>query len=160
MAPPPLTATTRYIPEGTRKVYWVPTIAVQSAPTRAELNAGTDLTAEIFDVTGFTVTSNTIEVPDLSSRFTAKIPGLVVADDSALVCYASQTSNDVRTVLPRDTAGFVVILWEGDVSGQKMDVFPSKVVSTSILTPIADPARINVAIAVTKVPSQNVVIPP
>jgi len=160
MAPPPLNVTSRYLPEGTRKVYWVPTIAVQASPTRAELNAGIDLSAEIFDVTGFSVTSNSIEVPDLSSRFTAKIPGLIVADDSALVIYASQNSNDVRTVLPRDTAGFVAMLWEGDVAGQKMDIFPVKIAVTSILTPIGDPARINVAITITKVPSQNVVIPP
>src|SRR6266705_1774674 len=127
MPPSPLSATTRYIPPGTRKIYWVTTIATYTAPTRAELNAGIDLTAEVAEISGFTTTSDTTETPDLSTRFTAKIPGRITADDSSLSFYASSNSSDVRTVLPRDTAGFVVILWEGDVTGQRMDVFPAKV---------------------------------
>src|SRR5713101_8748825 len=103
MAPPTLVPTSRYVPEGTRKIYYVPTIATQSAPTRAEMNAGVDLTPEIAVMTGFTVKSDTVEVPDMSTRFTGKIPARIVADDSMITFYASSTSNDVRTVLPRDT---------------------------------------------------------
>ena len=75
--------------------------------TRAEINAGTDLTAEIAEMSGFTVTSDSVDTPDLSNRFTAKIPGRITADDSSISFYASSTSADVRTVLPRDTAGYV-----------------------------------------------------
>ena len=108
MAPSPLSATTRYVPEGTRKIYWCPTIVTQASPTRAELNGGTDLTNEIAEITGFTVTSDTVDVPDLSGRFTAKVAGRINAADSALRFYASSNSADVRTVLPRDTVGFVI----------------------------------------------------
>ena len=159
MAPPKLTVTTRYIPPSVRKFYFVPTIATQASPTRAELNAGTDLSDEIAEVSGFTVTSAAVEVPDLSSRFTAKIPGRITADDSSVRCYASSNSNDVRSVLPRDTAGFILALWEGDVPTQKMDVFPVKVSACVIQTGIEDPASIEVQMTVTKVPSQNVTIP-
>ena len=48
----PLTPTTRYFPPGVRKVYWVPTISNYNAPTRGELNAGTDLSAEIETMNG------------------------------------------------------------------------------------------------------------
>jgi hypothetical protein len=159
MAPPVLTPTLRYVPEGTRKIYYVLTIATQSAPTRAEMNAGTDLTNEIAEMSGFTVSSDTAEVPDLATRFTGKIPARITADDSSIRFYASSTSNDVRTVLPRDTAGFVICLWEGDVPTQKMDVFPIKVSATSVQTGIDDPGSVLVAFTVTKIPSQNVTIP-
>jgi hypothetical protein len=159
MPPTPLTATVRYIPPGTRKVYWVTTIATYTSPTRAELNAGTDLSAEIAEMSGFTVTSDSVDTPDLSTRFTAKIPGRITADDSSISFYASSTSSDVRTVLPRDTAGFVVILPEGDVTGQKMDIFPAKVASTAVDTAMEDPAKINIQFTVTRVPALNVTIP-
>ena len=159
MAPPKLTATVRYVPEGTRKIYYVPAIATQSSPTRAEINAGTDLSDEIAEMSGFTVTSDTAETPDMASRFTSKIPARITADDSTIRMYATVTSNDVRAVLPRDTAGFVLCLWEGDVPGQKMDVFPVKVGATSVQTGVEDPGSVEVQFTITKIPSQNVTVP-
>jgi len=44
MAAPPITGSTRYIPEGVTHFYFVSSIANYLSPTRAELNAGTDLT--------------------------------------------------------------------------------------------------------------------
>jgi hypothetical protein len=159
MPPSPLTSTVRYIPPGTRKIYWVTTIATYTAPSRGELNAGIDLSAEVSAVNGFTVTSTTQDTPDLSTRFTAKIPGRITADNSSLVFYASSTSSDVRTVLPRDTAGYVVFLWEGDVTSQKMDIFPAKVTTASIDGNMENPQAINIEFAITKVPALNVTIP-
>jgi hypothetical protein len=159
MAPPKLNVTSRYVSEGTRKIYFVTTIATQASPTRAEINAGTDLTDEIAEMSGFAVSSDQAEVPDMASRFTGKIPGRITADDSSIRFYASSTSNDVRTVLPRDTAGFVLTLWEGDVPTQKMDVWPVKVGSAAVQPTIDDPASILVQFTITRIPSQNVTIP-
>lgn len=159
MAPSPLTPTVRYIPPGTRKIYWVTTIATYTAPTRSELNAGIDLSAEIDQMSGFNVKSDSVETPDLSTRFTSKIPGKITSDDSSVTFYASSTSSDVRTVLPRDTAGFMVILPEGDVTGQKMDVFPSKVAAATVDTNLQDPGKVMIDFTITKVPAQNVTIP-
>jgi hypothetical protein len=159
MPPTPLNVTNRYVSEGTRKIYWVTTVANYLSPTRPEINAGIDLTNEIAEMTGFTVSSDTQDVPDMSGRFTAKIPGRITADDSSIRFYASSNSNDVRTVLPRDTAGYVLTLWEGDVVGQKMDVWPSKVTASSVQTGIDDPASIEIGFTITRVPAQNVTIP-
>jgi hypothetical protein len=159
MPPTPLTATVRYVPPGTRKVYWITTIANYLSPSRGELNAGIDLTAEIAAINGFTVESGTSDTPDLATRFTAKIPGRITAADSSLSFYASTTSSDVRTVLPRDTAGFAVFLWEGDVTGQRMDVFPAKVTAESVDGNMEDPQQVNIGFAITKIPALNVVIP-
>jgi hypothetical protein len=159
MAPPKLNVTSRYVSEGTRKIYFVTTIATQASPSRAEINAGTDLTDEIAEMSGFAVSSDQAEVPDMASRFTGKIPGRITADDSSIRFYASSNSNDVRTVLPRDTAGFVLTLWEGDVPTQKMDVWPVKVGSAAVQPTIDDPASILVQFTITRIPSQNVTIP-
>src|SRR5579884_158619 len=111
MVATPLASTSRYIPQGTRHYYWVPTITSYTSPTRAELDAGTDLTPEIAEVQGFAATSASVDTPDLGSRFTSKIPGLITADNSNITFYLSSTSNDVRTLLTRDTSGYVVVLW-------------------------------------------------
>jgi hypothetical protein len=159
MPPTPLSATARYVPPGTRKIYWVTTIATYTSPTRGELNAGIDLSNEVAAVNGFTVTSGTVPTPDLSSRFVSEIPGQITAASCQLSFYASNTSSDVRTVLPRDTVGYVVLLWEGDVTGQRCDVFPAKVTASAVNGNMQNPEQIDVSFSITKVPANNVVIP-
>ena len=159
MPPSPLSATTRYIPPGVRKIYFVSTISNYLSPTRGELNAGIDLSNEVAEVSGFTVTSDTSDTPDLSGRFIPVIAGRIKADSSSLSFYASSNSSDVRTVLPRDTAGYIVMLWEGDVTGQRMDVFPVKVTVSALDGNMEDPEKVNISFAITKVPANNVVIP-
>lgn len=164
MAVTPLDPTTRYIRPGITKVYFVPTLASKDAPTRTELDAATDLTPEIAEVSGWTVSSDLVETPAWGTRFTSKVAGMVTADDSSITFYASQDTQDVRTVLPRDTTGFVVWMDGGDVSGATntdllMDVFPVTVSSVSKLRTASDPAEIEVSFAITSEPAEDVVIP-
>jgi hypothetical protein len=159
VAPTPLNPTLRYIPPGVRKVYWAATIATQASPTAAEINAGIDLTNEIAEINGFQMSSDTADVPDLASRFTAQVPGRITAADSSITFYADSTSNDVRTVLPRDTAGFVLMLPEGNTAGRKMDVWPVKVKTCAPDLGMEDPQKILVEFAVTKIASNNVTVP-
>jgi len=159
MPPTPLTPTIRYIPPGTRKIYWVTTIATYTAPLRAELNAGIDLSNEVAAVTGFTVTSATTPTPDLSSRFTSEIPGAITAASCSLSIYATNTSSDIRLTLPRGTIGFVVLLWEGDVTGQRMDIFPATVTASAVNGNMTAAELVDVSFSITKVPANNVLIP-
>jgi len=155
----PLTPTTRYFPPGTRKIYWVPTIANYLAPTRAELNAGTDLSAEVSAMTGWSVTSNTVDTPDMGSRFTSQVPGRLTSATNDVTLYNSQNSNDGRTLLVRDTNGFIVLLWEGDVTGQKMDIFPVRVMSQAVDSATENPGATVFSFAATRLPATNVTIP-
>lgn len=159
MPPAPLTPTTRYFPPGIRKVYWVPTIANYLAPTRAELNAGTDLSGEIETMTGWSLAGATVDVPDMGSRFTSQVPGRLTSATNDLTAYMSQNSNDIRTLLPRDTNGYIVCLWEGDVSGQKMDVFPVRVITQANDTTVEDPGKTTISFAITKIPAILATIP-
>lgn len=159
MVATPIAASTRYYPPGTREVYWVPAIANKNAPSRAELDAGTNLTGEISAMAGFSVASATVSVPDLANRFAPDIPGQITAQSSSITMYTSEDSQDVRQLMPRDTAGFVVVLWEGDTPGRLMDVFPVTVTSAPKDVTTTNAGTIAIDFAVTSVPVENVVIP-
>lgn len=159
MAAPPISASTRYIPEGTTHYYWVVTFASYLAPTRAELNAGTDLTPEIAAVGDWAINGNAVPAPDLSTLFDSQIGGKITMGTTTIDMYASQTSSDVRTLLPRGTIGYVVKFPEGDVTGRTMDVFPAKVLAQPKPTNMGNPSVIQLQFVVTKVPAENVTVP-
>src|SRR5262245_50119277 len=123
----------RYIGPGTRKYYWVPAVATLSSVTRAEMNAGTDMTAVIptDGVSGFTVSTNFVDTPDFGSTTVTKIPGALTLADSSLTFYESSTSVDIRSLLTQGLVGYVTIMLEGDVTGQKMNAFKVQVASVS-----------------------------
>src|SRR5215472_426387 len=123
----------RYIGPGTRKYYWVPTIATISAPTRLELNAGTDLTAvlDTGGVNGFTVTTNFVDTPDFGTTTITKIPGMDTLNDSSLDFYESSTSVDIRALITPRLVGYITIMLEGDVTGQKMNVYKVQAAAVS-----------------------------
>ena len=159
MVAPNISASTRYIPEGTTDYYWVVTIANYLSPSRAELNAGTRLTPEIANTGNWGIISNSLDAPDLATLFTAQIGGKVTIDGPTIDMYADQTSADVRTLLPRGTAGFVVKFPEGDVTGRKMDVFPAKVLQQAKPTNLTNPSLVQLVFAITKIPAENVTVP-
>lgn len=161
MAAPAITASTRYTARGTSRAYWVPTISNKAAPTRPELNAGTDLSTQLADSSGWSVKSNQIEAPDLSTRYTATIPGVITAEDSSLTLYSSKNGVDARALMPRDAVGFIVWMDGGDIASNKMDVFPVTVSSVSKQRQVdggkADTLQISYAI--TSQPAEDVTVP-
>lgn len=159
MVATPLDPTVRYYPVGTRQVYWVPSIADKTAPSRPELDGGIDLGPELSAMAGFDPTAGTIDVPDLASPFTSQIDGAITVSASTITIYLSESSQDIRQVLPRGTNGNVVIFWEGDVPGKTMDVFPARVISLVKDTTITDPGQCTITYAITSEPAENVTVP-
>lgn len=159
MAPPPLSPTIRYFPPGTRKVYWVVTISNYLAPTRAEINAGVDLSAEISALNGWSLTSASVDTPDMGSRFTSQVPGRLSSSTNEITCYMSQNSIDARQVMTRDANGYVILLWEGDVAGQKMDVFPVRVQAQAPDSATDNPGTCTFSYAATRLPAIGITIP-
>ncbi|MFC7892682.1 hypothetical protein [Streptomyces sp. NPDC057381] len=155
----PIQASTRYYRRGVTKVLWVPTIANKAAPTRAEINAGTELADEVSAMSGWQTTSGTVPTPALGSRFTPVVGGEITASDSSLTFWASKTADDVRTLLIREATGFVVWMDEGDVPGQTMDVFPVSVTSQAKIRELDGASQIMAQFAITSEPSENVAIP-
>ena len=159
MAAPPITGSTRYIPEGVTHFYFVSSIANYLSPTRAELNAGTDLTPEVAAAGDWAINGNAVPAPDLATLFDPQISGKTSMGTTTLDMYASSNSVDVRSLLPRATAGYIVKFPEGDVTGRKMDVFPVKVGSQAKPTVLGSPSDITFAFYVTKTPAENVAVP-
>lgn len=161
MPTPQITASTRYINPGTTLCYYLPAIASASlVPTRPEMDAGTNLSREISDISGWTVASNVVDAPDLATTFTGQIPGRTSAPSSSISFYASSTTVDVRALLPRGTTGYIMWLDGGDVAGRKADVFPIRVTSNGKPRGTGEEsAKIVVECAVATQPAENVTIP-
>jgi hypothetical protein len=159
MAAPAITASTRYYRPGVTKIYFCPTIANILSPTRAELNAGTDISGEVASVSGWQPTRNFLDAPDLGVTFVAKVVAGLEAGDSSINMYASSNSVDARSLLPMDTVGHIVFLYEGDVAGRKMTVFPMRVGSDAHEVDVANVAQLVFQFAITSNPARNVTIP-
>lgn len=159
MSATPIITSKRYYQEGVSRVVWCPTVANVSSPTRAEINAGTDLSPEVSAASGWEVTSNTQDTPALGSVFVGKIGATTTAADSTLTFYADSTSTDVRSLLTRGLTGYILWMGEGDVANHTMDVFPVTVTAAPKDRSISATATIVVNFAITKEPSENVTIP-
>ena len=159
MAAPPIGASTRYIPEGTTHYYYVASIANTASPTRAELNAGTDLTPEVAAAGDWAINGNAVPAPDLASLFDPSIAGKTSMGTTTLDMYASSNSVDVRTLLPRATTGYIVKFPEGDVTGRTMDVFKITVLAQPKPTNMGNPQVIQIQFVVNKTPNENVTVP-
>lgn len=153
MAPTPLDPTTRHIPTGVSRYYWVPVIASAAlAATRIEIDAGTDLTSEIAAITGFSVTGATVDTPDAASRFVSRVNGLINPADSSISFYASKTGEDAATFFSRDMTGYLMFLDGGDVATQPAEVFPVSVTSVSRGRELTAARLIMVSYAITAEP--------
>jgi len=158
----PIAAVNRYWSVGTTKWLVATSVAnyLSPGPTRAEINASTDISGEVAEVSGFTVTSNTIDTPDVNSRFRSKIPGPIEAEDSSLTIYADPSGSDARSLFPRDANLYIIRMDGGDVAGRKMSVFPVKVSSQNkLMGTDEEAARIEVSFTITRIPGEDLTIP-
>jgi len=157
-----LNKSTRFFQPEVSKVFFLPTIAsAVLAATRAEITAGTDVSGEIADLSGWQVRADMIATPDLASRFVSQIAGRTKAEQSSITFYADKTANDVRTVMPRGQVGYIVFMDGGDVATTgKMDVFPVEVTAVGKARSTGEQAfQITVDFAITEAPAENVAIP-
>jgi hypothetical protein len=159
MPAPNITASTRFFRPGTSSVVFCTTVANKAAPTRAEINAGTDLRNEVAEINGFQMTSESQPTPDLGNRFTSSVAARITAGDSSITFWESVTGVDVRSLLPRDTTGFLLLMSGGDTAGRKMNVAPITVASLATDYSLEEVARLIVSFTITSSMAENVTIP-
>lgn len=145
-------------------VYWVPTIADITAPTRAELDAGTDLTGNMptDGVTGFSTTGSTVPVSNLATGFTGDINNGYAVDKSSLKVYLSADpgqAGDVRTLLTRGTRGNVVLFDTQDVAAALMDIYPVQVNGLPKTRDTSTGTMVEVGFSSVATPAENVAVP-
>src|SRR6266702_2726259 len=148
MVATPLTVANPYIRLDKTKHYWGTTIATLASPSRAELDAMTDLSTNLEEAAGFTISGSTVSSQSFVGA-ALNLQGPKSVDDSSLRIRNSLTGTDARTIMTQDLAGYIVVFPEGDVSGRKMDVFQVIVNAVPKSPGIADPATTTFQFAVT-----------
>jgi hypothetical protein len=135
----------RFMRKGKSKIFWVLTIANLSAPTAAEVNAGTRIDTELAEINGFTFANSPIDVPDMSTAFVSKIPGEDTVTDSNMTFYEQSTTNPISTALAKGATGNVVIFYNGTAgalpaAADKCEVWPAIVASNARMYTVANEA--------------------
>lgn len=161
MPAPSVAAVNRYINPGVTKIVFCTSVVNKSAPTRAEINAGQDVSLWVATAEGWSVMSEQVATPNMASTFDSKIGGKTSSEDSSLTCYADIAGTDARALWPRGTTGFILWLDGGDIAARKMDVFPVLVISKP---KERDPeggtaARMRFQFSITSEPVEDVAIP-
>lgn len=160
MAPTPLPVAERFFAPEISKVYVVTTLADMANPTRLEIEAGTDVTNEIADISGFIATSGLINTPDYGRRFVSQIGGRLTVDQSTITFYASLDGQDIRTILARGDRVHLIFCDQGDDEGLLADVFAVQVTSVGKVRTTADQAhQITVSFAPTRPPAEDIPLP-
>lgn len=159
MPPSQISAYQGFYQPGVTKIYLVPTMANYLTPTRAELNAGLDVTRQVRSIDGFSIEAEQIERPDMANLFVSKIGGRTNAQDSSLTIYTAKDGVDARQTLVQGYAGFVVFLDGGDVTSYKMDVYPVLVIARPKQRGDSDPMTIMYQFSITQPPAEDVPVP-
>ena len=128
----------RVIPNEQSYLGFLPAVADISAPTTAEITAGTDLTSFLISLNASTQ-GNTVPTPDISTLFETSIPGTVQASLTADFYRDDANGGDTAwDTLPRATEGFFLVQRFGatpgvdPTSGTTVEVWPVQVVSRTM----------------------------
>jgi hypothetical protein len=146
----------RFYRRGVSKVYFLPAVvSVIGSPTAPEITAGTQLTNDVAEISGFQLTNSPIPTPDLQSTFTKSIVGEDTTDTSIITFYDTDVTSPtpIRTALIKGAAGFIVLMPYGNTTGKRCESWPVR--STGVAdewTVGNDPARFQVSFAITDVP--------
>lgn len=161
MVATPISSITKYTARGSSKTYWLPACANIESPTRLELNAGTDLTPQVADESGWSTSSNQIPTPDKDTRYDSTIPGVISAEDSSITMYADREGGDATLLMPRDEVGFIAMMDGGDIPGNRCRIYPVTVSSVSHMASVdGSSADTNMfSFAITSEPAEGVTVP-
>lgn len=156
----PLTPTKRFFQPEISDYYFLPSVADPQDVSRAEITAGTLLSPEIADISGFNTSSTLIDTPDLGSRFVRRIGGRTTTEDSSLTFYGSRDGIDARAILPRGTEGYLYLADGGDVAGNLADLFHVEVTSVGKMRSVGEQAfQLTISFGILSVPVEDLVIP-
>jgi hypothetical protein len=126
----------RTIPDGEVRIHAVTTIADTTAPTQAEVQAGTDITPYLQSMdTPFE--GNRVPAGDLSTAFRITAPGKFGGDVTMEIHRGTLAADDTAyDLFPRDTSTHIVIRRFGGstnniITTDVVEVWPIRVVSRS-----------------------------
>lgn len=149
----------RFYRRGISQIWWKAGTDVTTPPNIATIigSGGINLTADIAEIAGFTLTSGVIATPDLGARYTKTIPGEDTTPESTLTFYDTDaTSNAIRSALTKDAIGYIGLLPYGTGTGKRAESWVVQVTGVNDQWTVGnDPARFIVSFAVLEVPDQS-----
>lgn len=151
----------RFFQPGNVGVLFLPTIvAANLVPTAAEVTAGTDVTRELDDWSGWTVSTAFLETKDASTVLRPQLAGAVTFEGSSMTFNGSKNGTDARTVFTRGQSGYIIIGDAGVQTGKKADVYPVTVGAVAKLRNLdSTNFKIRVDFGITAVPAEDITMP-
>lgn len=157
----------RFSGRGEYSMWWCPSIASTSAPTRAELNAGTDIiipgstAAEaVAAMSGWDSSIDFISVPDGNTKFNKTITGTVTAGNPTLEMYSDKAAEPIQTALAEMSIGYMVFAFKGDTAGRPAQVWHLQVGGNNEMPDLGNAAhKFRVQFAVLDEPVKSATIP-
>jgi len=149
--------------ENNVKIYFATTVASVTAPTAANISAGTNLTAYITkDGVNLGMSENMVDNAAIDTAFDAQSVGSYGSQLSLTLFRDNVAANETASlgVLVRGTKGFLIRAPFGTVNaGSKVDVFPVEVGVTQYANSAANEnQKATVNFAVTSQPGLNVTV--
>lgn len=130
-------------------------------PTRAELATGTTITPVLCGKEGWTSEVGQIPTPNARDKDEGSIPGKRTYERSSVDTYVAQEGEDARDLMVEGDAGFMGRYPSGDVAGRRLDLFPVRCASSTLMDDIsgesADTNRFTFTI--TRRPLRNFTVP-
>lgn len=147
---------------GKGKLVFLPAVANSAAPTAAEIAAGTPLTADFRESSGFSSGQTSVPMPDYVSSFTPTLAGRQEAGSPQLTFYDQDAAtNATRTALSEGTNGFLLRCPMGQIAGRRCEVWPVTIGAQNDTEWGADneSAQYIVGLSVTSAPTKTAVYP-
>lgn len=148
--------------EGKTKVYWLPAVASKTAPTNANITAGTPLTP-FLPTSGVAIdwTQNNASIDMLDASFTPEVIGTEGATIALTFTRDDVAANDTAwNLFVRGTNGFILVSRFGaPVTGTKVEVYPVQCHRPTPLAPATNEfQQARVTLAVHDTPELNATV--
>lgn len=154
----------RYFRRGVSQAVFVPTLADQTSPTQAEIAAGTNVSAAVNSITGFTTDTSRISEAVLAYRQNPQIDGeqtygnaaMKLMEDDGVTGPDSTVLAATYEALADEVVGYMILSPGATAATKKGEVWPVKVGSNNRDWDMGNVfAKYDVAFAITGVPTKN-----
>lgn len=151
----------RFFRRGVSKVHFLPAVADPTSPTRVEITAGTDLSVDLADISGYQFENSPISTPNLASAFTPQIDGEDTVPNSSLTFYDRDAADEtIRDALAKGTKGYIALFPYGDIATERMEIWEISSAGVNDEWSMGnDAARFQVGTSILSPPEQDVAIP-
>lgn len=153
----------RFAPRAVNEYVWMPTVASAAtgkpAPIGTEISAGTFVTRELTDISGFDLSPDTVDSMDAATRFVGQITVSVKGGTPTLTFNGSKAGDDARDVFAEGDVGFLLIAPAGVTEAAKGECWELEVASVAAVPTLTDSLKIIVTFSVPAEPNRSFVMP-